>query len=420
VTLQYSARLLPCALVFNRLLTRGTVSINMSVTALQSGEFLYGGPPHRLQRSLGLIKPGDPMIARRAELVVLIGWVPLVALAVAQSFILRNQMAKSFFSDFAVYARSLVAAPLFILAEADCIPRLDRVARHFLDAGLIKEPDRARFDDAIISTRRLLDSGLAELVVALLAYGLVISLMIYVPPNEAPLWYWLGSDYQVLSLAGWWNALVSVPLFILLFFGWLWRVSLWARFLWLMSRLDLRLIPSHPDHAGGLMFLGDSLRAFWLVSFALGTVVAGQIANRINLYGESLATFKHIAIGLVVFALILFVGPLTLFIGKLRETKRRGDFAYGALAGEVGRQFERRWLNRERGADEESPNAPDFSTANDLYGIAANVYGMKDFPFGLRNLGLLVAVALLPFAPVALIVMPLTEIIKDFAKMLSL
>jgi hypothetical protein len=197
-------------------------------------------------------------------------------------------------------------------------------------------------------------------------------------------------------------------------------VFLWARFLWLMSRLDLRLIPSHPDHAGGLMFLGDSLRAFWLVSFALGAVVAGQVANRITLYGESLVTFKHIVIGLAVFVLILFAGPLTLFIGKLRETKRRGDFIYGALASEVGRQFEHDCLTRERGANEEAPNAQDFSLHSNIYGIVANVYGMKDFPFGLRNLGLLVAVALLPFVPVALMVMPLNVIIKDFAKMLSL
>jgi hypothetical protein len=393
---------------------------DMGVTVQQSGWLFEGGPPHWLQRSLGLIKPGYPMIARRAKLVVLVGWAPLVVLAIAQSIILRNPLAKSFFSDFAVYARSLIATPLFILAEADCIPRLDRVARHFLVAGLIKEPDRARFDDAVCSTRRLLDSGLAELMVAILAYGLVTSLMIYVPPNELPTWYWLKSDYRVLSLAGWWNALVSAPLFILLFFGWLWRVFLWSRFLWLMSRLDLRLIPSHPDHAGGLMFVGDSLRAFWLVSFALGAVVAGQVANRITLYGESLTTFKHIAIGLVVFVLILFVGPLTLFIGKLRDTKRRGDFEYGAIAGVVGRQFERDCLKRERGADEEAPNAEDFSSAANIYGIVANVYGMKDLPFGLRNPGLLVAVTLAPFAPVALMVMPLNVIIKDFAKMLSL
>ena len=45
---------------------------------------------------------------------------------------------------------------------------------------------------------------------------------------------------------------------------------------------------------------------------------------------------------------------------------------------------------------------------------------MKDFTFGLRSLGLLIAVTLAPFAPVALMVMPLIEIIKDFAKMLSL
>jgi hypothetical protein len=392
----------------------------MSATVLQGGELLAGGPPHRLQRSLGLIKPGDPKIARRAELVVLVGWVPLVALAVAQSLILRNQMAKYFLSDFAVYARSLVAAPLFILAEADCIPRLDRVARHFLQAGLIKEPDRARYDYAVTSTRRLLDSGLAELIVTILAYGLVAFLLINVPPDELPSWYWLKSDYQTLTLAGGWNALVSAPLFILLFFGWLWRAFLWARFLWLMSRLDLHLIPGHPDHAGGLMFLGNSLRAFWLVSFALGAIVAGQVANRITLYGESLATFKHIVIGLVVLVLILFVGPLALFIGKLRETRRRGDFEYGALASEVGRQFEHECLNQERAANEKAPNKQDFSLHSNIYGVVANVYGMKDFPFGLRSLGLLIAVTLAPFAPVALMVMPLAEIIKDFAKMLSL
>jgi hypothetical protein len=391
----------------------------MIVTALQGDELLAGGPPHWLQRSLGLIKPGEPMTARRAELVVLVGWFPLVALVVAQSLISRNQMAKSFFTDFTVYARSLVAAPLLILAEADCIPRLGRVARHFLDAGLVREQDRTRFDDAIASTRRLLDSGLAELIVAILAYGLVTYLMINFPLDEFQPWCWLKGDYQVLSLAGWWNAMVSVPLFILLFFGWLWRVFLWARFLWLMAHIDLCLVPSHPDHAGGLIFVSESLRAFWMVSFAMGVIVAGHIANRITFYGESLVAFKHIAIGLVVFVLFLFVGPLTLFIGKLRETKRRGDFAYGAVAGEVGRRFERSWLNRGSGVDE-TPNAPDVSTTADLYGIAANVYGMKDFPFGLRNLGLLVAAALAPLAPIALMLMPLNEIIKDLAKMLSL
>jgi hypothetical protein len=76
--------------------------------------------------------------------------------------------------------------------------------------------------------------------------------------------------------------LVSVPLLLLLLLGWLWRVLLWWRFLWLTARLDLRLIPGHPDLAGGLMFVGSSLRSFWLLSFALGAIAAGTVANRVT------------------------------------------------------------------------------------------------------------------------------------------
>jgi hypothetical protein len=118
----------------------------MSVAIEHCKELLDSGPPRRLQRSLGLIKPDDPRIARRAELAVLVGRAPLVVLAVVEGLVQRNHAAESFFSDFSVHARSLVAAPLLILAEADCTPRLGMVAHQFVDAGLIRERDRARFE----------------------------------------------------------------------------------------------------------------------------------------------------------------------------------------------------------------------------------------------------------------------------------
>jgi hypothetical protein len=138
----------------------------MSVATEHYKDILDGGPPRRLQRSLGLIEPGDPRIAKRAELAALVGWAPPVVLAVMEGRVQRNQVAEAFFSDFALPARSLVAAPLLILAEADCTPHLGMVARQFVDAGLIRERDRARFDDAVASTHRLLDSRLAELISA--------------------------------------------------------------------------------------------------------------------------------------------------------------------------------------------------------------------------------------------------------------
>ncbi len=37
-----------------------------------------GGPPLRLQRSIGLIKPGDRQIRKRVFISILIGWVPIL------------------------------------------------------------------------------------------------------------------------------------------------------------------------------------------------------------------------------------------------------------------------------------------------------------------------------------------------------
>ena len=372
-----------------------------------------------MQRSLGLIKPDKPMVARRAAFVVLIGWVPLAVLAAVQGLLLRDGAAMSFFTDFAAYARFLVAAPLFILAERDCIPRLGRIAQHFLDAGFVAEPDHARFDDAVQSTRRQLDSTSAEFTTLLLAYGVALALAHYVPSDLFPAWHRPGGGrVPTFSLAGWWHVLVSVPLLLVLFFGWMWRVLLWGWFLWQMARLDLRLIPGHPDHAGGLQFVSTSLRGFRLLTFGLGAVVAGGVANRVVHAGASPLEFKNLAVGLVGFVLALFAGPLVVFMRQLRGAKRQGTFEYGALAGDLGRQFEHKWLRPAGGVDGGALDVQDFSATTDLFSIVANVYEMKDLPFGLRNLGFLAAGALLPFVPVALLVIPLKEVIKGLAKLL--
>jgi hypothetical protein len=385
--------------------------------AIEHGRELFdGGPPRRLQRSLGLIKPDDPRIARRAELAVLVGWAPLAMLAIVEEVIMRNDVAKSFFYDFAVHARFLVAVPLLILAEADCTPRLGKVARQFIDAGLITAPERESYDAAIASTQRLLDSRLSEMIVVGLAYGLVLILLLNLPEGQFPAWQRSGGDYY--PLARWWHVLVSIPLLFILALGWLWRLFLWWRFLWLTSRLDLRLIPGHPDFGGGLMFVGSALRGFWLLSFALGTIAAGSAANRIVHDGAPLNVLTNVAIGLAVLILILFVLPLFVFMDKLREAKRRGVFEYGGLANEVGKQFERKWINRRSRIGEEALDVPDFSSTTDLFQIVANVYEMKDIPLRLRSIVHLIVAALLPLVPVLLLVMPLREILEDLAKLL--
>jgi hypothetical protein len=219
-----------------------------------------------------------------------------------------------------------VALPALILAEAECIPRLGKIVNHFAEAGLVVGPDTARFQAAVSSTRRLLDSTTGEVVALVLTYLVVVALALYVSMDALPSWH-RGESTGVmrLSLAGWWHAVVSLPLLLVLFFGWLWRLALWARFLFLMSLLDLHLIPGHPDRVGGLKFVSSSLRGFRLISFALGAIVAGSVAKSQVHHGKQLLDFKNLVIGLLIFLLILFAGPLTIFLKKLRETKNAGS-----------------------------------------------------------------------------------------------
>ena len=390
----------------------------MDGTTNVNDELFDGGPPLGWERSVGLVKPGRPLVARRALLAVLIGWLPLAVLTTAQLLISSDGSAKSFLSDFAVHARFLVAVPALIFAEAECIPRLGKIASHFAETGLVAGPDTARFQAVVSSTRRLLDSTIDEVVTVVLAYLVVLALALYASTDLLPAWHRREASGMGISLAGWWHALVSLPLLLVLLFGWLWRLVLWARFLVLVSRLDLRLIPGHPDRVGGLKFVSSSLRGFRLISLALGAMVAGSVANGELHRGKQLLDFKNLVIGLLVFLLILFAGPLTVFLKKLRETKRRGVFEYGALAAAVGTQFEAKWLQQTT-IDGTSLEVPDFSATTDLYSVAANVYAMREVPFTLKDLiGPIVISAMIPFVPVALLAVPLKVIIQALAKLL--
>jgi hypothetical protein len=214
------------------------------------------------------------------------------------------------------------------------------------------------------------------------------------------------------------HVLVSLPLLLVLCLGWLWRLFLWGWFLWRLSRLDLRLVPAHPDQVAGLKFVGYSVRAFSLFGFALGVIAAGRVAVRVVHTGVSPLAFAHVVIGLVVCVVHLCSGPLLVFTGKLLEAWRRGIFAYGALASDVGRQFEHKWLKRTEAIDAGALEVPDFSATTDLYQLVSNVYQVWLVPLDLKSLGLLVIATLLPFLPVVFTVVPLKVIFAELTHLL--
>ena len=374
-----------------------------------------GGPPLRLQRSLGLVKPEQPRILRRALFTATLAWAPLALATAAQTLWRGDGSVNWFFSDFSIHARYLIALPALIFAERDCIPQLEKIVRHFVDIGLVTDSDMPRYRAAVESTRRLLGSGYGDLIVPFISYLSTFLLVLYVPLEWIQPWQRTAAGG--FSAAGWWNVLVSMPLVLMFLFGWIWRIVLWGRFLVLVAELDLRLLPAHPDCACGLRFVSTSLRGFRFISFALGAILAGAIADRIVYQSADLLSFKAYLIGLVVFILIVFAGPLTVFIRKLRETKRRGMFEYGALATRLGHEFESKWLRADRGSKDEMLSAPDFSATTDYFSVAANVYQVRELPFTLKDLIGPVIPALVPFLFVALLKVPFQVIIDSIIKL---
>src|SRR5262245_3398745 len=221
-------------------------------------EIFDGGPPLRLEKSLGLIKPDERRSFRRAVLAAALVWLPLLILSAIESLAYGENRVASLIGDLSVGFRYLIVVPVLILAEEFTIVRMGHIGRHFVEAGLIKAADRPRFDTIIAQSRGLLISAHVEVLVVILAYlGMIIVIQIF-PEQDIPPWHKAFGVRTGYSWAGWWHALVSAPVALILLLGWLWRIFVWGRFLFRVSRLDLDLVSPLPVLEGGLEFVGVS------------------------------------------------------------------------------------------------------------------------------------------------------------------
>ena len=209
-----------------------------------------------------------------------------------------------------------------------------------------------------------------------------------------------------------WYGYVSLPIFQFLMMRWYFRIFIWTRFLWQVSRIELSLVPTHPDRVGGLGFLSNTVYAFTPLAAAHGGMVAGFITNRIFYLGASLPQFK-IEIGvLVIFLLCMVLGPLLLFAPQLAKAKRTGAREYGTLAERYVREFDTKWLRGGAPAEEPLVGSGDIQSLADLNNSFEVVRTMGIAPITKSAFVQLVAATLAPIVPLALTMMPLEELLK--------
>jgi hypothetical protein len=221
---------------------------------------------------------------------------------------------------------------------------------------------------------------------------------------------------QQLSQAGWWYVYVSLPLFQFILFRWYFRLFVWVRFLWHVTRCDLKLVPTHPDRAGGLGFLSLSVVAFTPVLLAHGVMLSGLIANRIFFHGASLLDFKAQVAVVVVFLLTIVLGPLLLLMPHLGLARRVGLREYGTLAHRYVREFDDKWLRGRAAADEPLVGSADVQSLADLGNSFELVRSMRVVPFTRDTVVQLAVITILPIVPLLLTLISLEELLKGLLK----
>ncbi len=391
---------------------------NQSPLDLDDFSLAKGGPFFRLLVRLGLMRPDFSVPWRRAIFLALFTWLPLLILSALQGVALGGSLKPPFLFDFVASVRFLIALPLLIVAEVVIDSRSKAAVKHLIGSGLVKEKDFPSFKSAVEELSKWRDSLWAEAVLA----GIVILISSFVRleiSGTVSTWQVvMTSSAQTRTLAGWYFVIISIPIFQFLLLRWLWRFLIWSRFLWHISRLDLELIPTHPDMAGGLGFLASAQAKYGTIVLAGSSIISASIAGDIIFGRASFEQYKMMIIGYVVLIVIFFLCPLVFFTPKLTQAKRRGLLEYGALANEYTRSFDRKWIKREAPEGEVILGSSDIQSLADLGNSFAIVKKMRAFPFDRNSIIPLAASAIIPMLPLTLFVFPLEEIVMKILKLL--
>ena len=303
--------------------------------------------------------------------------------------------------------------PLLVVAELVVHRRMRPVVAQFVERGLIPDSELAAFREAVSSAMRLRNAIWVEALLIAVIYVVGVGIVWRTQAIEVAGWPGapVGGRWQP-SLAGWWLGLVSLPIFQFLWLRWYFRLFIWARFLWQVSRIELRLMPMNPDRCGGIGFLAAVSQAFAPVLLAQGAVLAGMIANRIFYAGATLPEFKVELIGIVAVMVFAVLGPLLVFGPQLAAAKRAGLREHGTLAQRYVQEYDRKWLRGGAPPDEPLVGSADIQSLADLGNSFEVVKEMRWTPFTLATVFQLGVTTLVPVLPLMLTMISLEELLE--------
>jgi hypothetical protein len=272
-----------------------------------------------------------------------------------------------------------------------------------------------RADSILQAIQRWHRWPLSEFLLFVLALATSIAMRLVIMKATASSWERQGG---AVTLAGWWYMLVSLPMLYFLLFRAVWVFLLWTAFLTRISCLDLQLISSHPDHAGGLGFLGWGLAAFTPTIVAFSTVMSGGFAYEIYHHGETLDSLKYHLIVYVILITVIMHLPVIPFAAHLSRFRFRGLLEFSNLVIKHDRAFEEKWIQPQSKNQEKILGSQDTQS---LAGIAEgyeHIQEMRFIPWDSKAVTTIAIAAALPMLPLIGTEIPFRDIVLKLGEFL--
>ncbi len=376
---------------------------------------LFGGPLQRFGVRLGLARGGTGTFKMGLAL-GLPAWIILLALALLKgmgSEVLSLTLV-------GIHVRFLVVIPIFFVSESFVAPRMAEFIRTILGSGIVPEDELPVLAANIRRVNRLAESGLAELVFLLLAFAMpLIGLGVHLPGGTGDLTSILARAGGKLTLANGWYLMFCLPLFRFLLLRWLWRLGIWWYFLRRVSKLDLRLVPTHSDGAGGLGYLEVIEEHFAPLALALSALLSASFAEGIVTGTTAFEALYRLIPAVLILIAGLFIGPLFLFTPMLWRCRATGLDEYMAMASRYVHAFDRKWIRDEGATGTSQLGTSDMQSLADLTNSMNVIRNMRLVPTGRRLALELAAAVLVPMLPLVLLKFPVDEVVVRLVRTLT-
>jgi len=354
-------------------------------------------------------------VGRRIFFAIAVTWLPLVLIRLLEN----PGRIIELLTDYRIFSRLLIAGPILFLTEPVMESRFSMLVEHIRDSHLLVGPDLAKMYGILAGLRRYRDSVVPELVILLAVVVRAATSYKYMVGESIGDLAFQSPTGVHLTPAGWYVMLVSAPFFQFLALVILWKWLLWTIFAFRLSRLNLSLIPRHPDENGGLGFLSISTQAFVPIAFAWTTVIGASFRNQILNEGKHLVNFRGPGIAFVVIIFFIAILPLVFFVPKLLPLRRQGILEYAVVGHMQSSAFHEKWILHGAEHEEELMAAPEISTLSHYNSAYKNVEDMKPIPVDKEALtGLALSIAI-PALPVILAEIPLQTVLQDLLSALK-